>query len=163
VSVVPSSVAAVFAAAAGLSVEGVMRWGERVAPTESGVYAVALSDAPESPAGTLPAAPLSRAAIEEAPRGSARADAGRPAADELAARIAAFWLPDEPIVYIGLATSLRSSSVLSTTGTASGLPCHLVGADPPRMFARDAIEEELNARGITTRDADGNPCASFEG
>jgi len=49
------------------------------------------------------------ALIEEGDWALLRGDYGRrPSADAFAARIASFWLPDEPIVYIGLATSLRS-------------------------------------------------------
>jgi hypothetical protein len=105
----PSSVRTVFAAA-DLEVEGIVGWGERLPPTESGIYVVALTDDQDSLDGALPLAPISPPAIEEllAVRPELTLDGRRPTADELAARIAAFWLPDETIVYIGLATSLRS-------------------------------------------------------
>lgn len=104
-----STVAALFAAA-GLEPEGVVSWGERMAEQRSGVYVVALTRDCHSLESTLPAAPMSRAAIEEllAVRPELTLDGRRPTAAELAARIAAFWLPDEVVVYIGLATSLRS-------------------------------------------------------
>lgn len=105
----PSSVAAVFAAA-GLEPEGVVRWGMPLPDERSGVYAVALTDASASLEGTLPAVPISAAAIAEllVVRPELTLDGRRPSAEKLAARIGAFWFPDEPIVYIGLATSLRS-------------------------------------------------------
>jgi hypothetical protein len=106
---VPSTVAAVFAAA-GLKPQGVVRWGERVGDERSGVYVVALIDEQNSPTGALTEAPITDAAIEEllAVRPELTLDANRPTVAELKARIGAFWLPDEAIVYIGLATSLRS-------------------------------------------------------
>jgi hypothetical protein len=59
---------------------------------------------------TMPIAPISRAAIQEllAVRPELTLDGRRPSPAELASRIAAFWLPDEPILYMGLATSLRT-------------------------------------------------------
>jgi hypothetical protein len=106
---VPTPVAAVFAAA-GLQPESVVGWGERIAEAACGVYVVALTDEPESLACTLPNAPISEAAIEHLlkVRPELTLDGTRPSSTELSARIGAFWLPDELILYIGLATSLRS-------------------------------------------------------
>jgi hypothetical protein len=105
---VPSTVAAVFAAAS-LEAEGVVRWGGQVGDTRSGVYAVALTDEPDA-LNVLSAAPIAKSAIERllAVRPGLTLDGRRPSEAELAERIAGFWLPDETIVYIGLATSLRS-------------------------------------------------------
>lgn len=104
----PSTVSAVFAAA-DLEPEGVVRWGEPAGDKHSGVYVVALTDQVDA-VEVLPAAPISDAAIAEllAVRPELTLDRRRPSRRELAERIAAFWLPDETIVYIGLATSLRS-------------------------------------------------------
>jgi hypothetical protein len=106
---VPSRVATVFAAA-GLDQEGVVAWGQPLPNNRSGVYVVATGQEPDSLDRMLAQAPISGAAIEEllAVRPELTLDGQRPTADELASRIAAFWLPDEPIVYIGLATSLRT-------------------------------------------------------
>jgi hypothetical protein len=105
---VPSSVAFVFAAA-GLEPEGVTRWGGRAGEDRSGVYAVALTPDPHS-LEALSTAPISTLAISEllTVRPELTVDGKRPTVAELSSRISAFWLPDEPIVYIGLATSLRS-------------------------------------------------------
>jgi hypothetical protein len=58
----------------------------------------------------LPAAPISYAAIAQllAVRPELTLDGRRPSRRGLVERISAFWLPDETIVYVGLATSLRS-------------------------------------------------------
>lgn len=105
----PSSVAAVFAAA-GLEPEGVVGWGERAGDERSGVYVVALTNQIDSRDVALLVAPIADAAIEEllSVRPELTLDGKRPTVPELKARIGAFWLPDETIVYIGLATSLRS-------------------------------------------------------
>ncbi len=86
-----------------------MRWGEGIPETRAGVYAVALSVSGEE-LTTLSVAPVSMAAVGEllAVRPELTLDGARPSAGALAERIASFWLPDETIVYIGLAgTSLR--------------------------------------------------------
>jgi hypothetical protein len=82
-------------AAAGLEREGVVRWGERPAAEGNGVYVVALTDLPDSLGAVLPVAPMSGPAIDEllAVRPELTLDGKRPVPEELAARIAAFWLP----------------------------------------------------------------------
>jgi hypothetical protein len=104
----PSSVCALFAAA-DLDVEGVVRWGRPLSATESGVYAVALTDDPNALSRTR-AAPISPTAIDAlmSARPELTLDGRRPSRDQLTARIEGFWLPDEPVLYVGLATSLRS-------------------------------------------------------
>ena len=105
----PSSVADVFAAA-GLSPGGAVRWGDRVALDSPGVYAVALTADSGAVTGTLQTCPLSAEAVAEllAVRPELRVDGQRPSPAELSARLAALWLGDEAIVYLGLAgTSLR--------------------------------------------------------
>jgi hypothetical protein len=105
----PSTIASIFAAA-GLEPEGVVRWGWPVSENTSGVYVVALSDAPDSLDSALLQAPIDPAALDEllANRPELKLDGARPTVFDLAARIEGFWIPDEPILYIGLATSLRS-------------------------------------------------------
>lgn len=106
----PSSVAEIFAAARAVPA-GVVPWGTPPArPTESeapttGLYVVSLTDRPESAAGALGDAPISAAAIDAllAVRPELTLDRARPTREQLAERLAAFWLPDEVIVYIGLA------------------------------------------------------------
>jgi hypothetical protein len=106
----PSTVASVFAAA-GIGRVGVERWGTPLPPTASGVYVVALT--PEldiGAAAALASAPLSAHALEHLLMvcDDVRVD-GEPATVELLAeRLRDFWLAEEPVLYIGLASSLRS-------------------------------------------------------
>jgi len=107
---VPSTVADVFAAA-GVEPAGVVRWGSPpTAPPPgtrggTGIYAVALTETVDSLGGAIVAAPLSLAAIDEllSVRPELTLDGRRPTREDLYERLARFWLPDEVIVYIGLA------------------------------------------------------------
>jgi hypothetical protein len=106
----PSTVAAVFAAA-GLKPEGVVPWGTPISQAASGVYAVSLTGQVDVPAAAALPCPLSSDSLTELlhVRPELRVDGIRPDRDALAQRLAALWLVDEVIAYIGLAgTSLRS-------------------------------------------------------
>jgi hypothetical protein len=106
----PSTVAAVFAAA-GLEPQGVVPWGMPIPQTASGVYAVALTRQVGVSAEAALPCPLSSDRLTELldVRPELRVDGIRPDRDALAERLAALWLVDEVIAYIGLAgTSLRS-------------------------------------------------------
>lgn len=97
--------------ATGLSPEGSVRWGDRVPTDRPGIYVVAIADSPDSLEPTLQSAPISSTAIEELleVRPELRVDQARPTADDLKRRVAGFWLPDETVLYVGLAgTSLRN-------------------------------------------------------
>ena len=75
---------------------------------QRGVYVVALTEKADTLAATVAEAPISWAAIEQLlmVRPELTLDGQRPTPVQLAKRISAFWLPDETIVYVGLATSL---------------------------------------------------------
>lgn len=114
----PSTVADIFAAASA-SPAGVVRWGtppappvDRTAPA-TGIYVVALTDELDSRAGALAAPPISEAAIEEllAVRPELTLDHGWPTREQLLQRLAGFWLPDEVVVYIGLAGRRKNRPV----------------------------------------------------
>jgi hypothetical protein len=97
--------------AARLTPHGAVGWAETVPEPAPGVYVVSLTAETESAAGSIPAAPLSRAALRKwlEARPELQVDGRRPTVAELATRMAGFWLPDEVILYIGLAgASLRS-------------------------------------------------------
>jgi hypothetical protein len=97
-------------AAAELQPEGIVQWREPVPEGRPGVYLVSLSQGTDQGRG-IPTAPVSDAAIRSllATRPELTVDGKRPTKAQLAARIAAFWLPEEVVVYIGLAgTSLRT-------------------------------------------------------
>src|SRR5689334_3382349 len=98
--------------AAGLSPAGVVAWGQPVPDGSPGVYVVSLSEHADAQAAgsddpdRLPTrAPISPAAIQDwlEVRPELRLDLQRPTVSEFADRIAGFWLPDEVILYIGLA------------------------------------------------------------
>lgn len=74
------------------------------------LYAVALTDEPGRLRGTLPAAPISRDAVAElltVRSNELTLDGVKSNVDELVTRLAAFWLPDEVVQYIGLAGPRR--------------------------------------------------------
>jgi hypothetical protein len=105
---VPLTVAELFKAA-GLVPQGVVCWGERIPEEDSGVYVVAFTadiNALEARPGAAISMPAIRHLLDVRPE--LALNGKRPSAWELGARIGAFWLPDETIVYIGKATSLNS-------------------------------------------------------
>lgn len=88
-------------AAAGLVPEGVVAWAERVPAGRPGVYLVALTD--DADAVLTPRdVPLDDQALDTLiTLPTLRVDGRVPTRAELAARLAACWLPDEAVVYIG--------------------------------------------------------------
>lgn len=105
----PITIAEAFSAA-GLSPGGCVTWGTKPTTLGSGVYIVSLAESLDSVDGALPRAPLSSTAFERwlniCP--DVTVDGARPTIEALMRRVAAFWLRDEVIVYVGLATSLTS-------------------------------------------------------
>lgn len=87
-----------------------VRWGAQVRLDEPGAYVVSRLEDPSAAAPTCPAEIALDALCELLDvRPELRLDGVRPTANALAARLASFWLPDERVVYIGLAgTSVRS-------------------------------------------------------
>lgn len=93
-----------------MAVGGVERWGSPIPCGSPGVYLVTATADPHAHI-YIPHCPIATAAVAEllAARPELTLDGRRPTPEELAGRIASFWLPDEPVVYVGLAgTSLRS-------------------------------------------------------
>jgi len=105
---VPSTVASLFTAA-NAELVGVVQWGERIPPPKggpgTGIYVVSLTGAADRLDGTLPACPISTAAVSELLelRPELRLDGCRPDAAQLAGRLAAFWCADEVVLYVGRA------------------------------------------------------------
>ena len=97
--------------AAGAESAGVAPWGVRPAlPDESlgfatGIYVVSLTGDPDSVDGSRSAAPISVAAVDKLLDGRPELtlDGQGPSREQLVARLAGFWFPDEVVVYIGLA------------------------------------------------------------
>src|SRR3954454_8978684 len=114
----PSSVAHIFEAA-GAELAGVVPWGVSPRPSEApagaaiGIYVVALTDDPGSLEAPPPRAPVSESAVDEllSIRPELTLDGVRPEPQELAARLSAFWLPDEVVLYIGLAGPRKTRPV----------------------------------------------------
>jgi len=100
----PLTVADTFAAA-GLEPQGPVRWGAPVPETAQGVYSVALTDDARSLDGAFPRAPLDDATLAQLleVRPELRVSLAHADVDTLANRLNAFWLPDEVVLYIGLA------------------------------------------------------------
>lgn len=105
----PTSVAEAFAAA-GLVREAVVKWGTPPPSREAGVYVVALTPSLGEVDANLPRPPFYDEAFQawltRCP--ALTLDGVRPTADQLKRRIERFWLPDEAILYVGLATQLSS-------------------------------------------------------
>lgn len=106
---VPTTIKELFSAA-GLVPHGAVQWGTPPATSQPGVYAVSLGETTEAIGPTLAHAPLDRSVFETwlRVRPELTLDGARPTVDQLMKRVAGFWLPDETIVYVGLATTLSS-------------------------------------------------------
>jgi len=106
----PSTINDIFAAV-GLTPAGAVRWDTPIPAASPGVYAVSLSNDPAATPQSNIQCLIDPNAIQQwlnvCPALSL--DGQRPVVAALSKRIAEFWLPDEHIVYIGLAgTNLRS-------------------------------------------------------
>ncbi|GIK78450.1 MAG: hypothetical protein BroJett022_21400 [Actinomycetes bacterium] len=111
----PSSVRSIFAAAE-LEPDGSVSWGEPIPAPESGpttgVYAIAVTADVGARDNPHPICPRSENALNAllTARPELRLDGERPDPESLADRLAAFWLRDAPVLYIGLAGPRRSAA-----------------------------------------------------
>ena len=100
----PSSVAQLLSRV-GLERSGCVAWGEPVPERRTGVYVVSLSPSQDRTENLLVKCPVSAAALdnllEVCP--DLRLDGEVPSRDALGERLASYWLPDECVLYIGLA------------------------------------------------------------
>lgn len=107
----PTSVRKLFSSVS-LSINGQVRWGQPIKDTYAGVYVVAVTSNPDDEKniyGSNPPIDLNilKTWIDTVP--TLRVDGVRPTPAILKERLERFWLPDEPILYIGMAgTSLRT-------------------------------------------------------
>jgi transcription elongation factor GreA len=101
--------------AVGLLPDGPVVWGRPVPPTGAGVFVIELAE----PRAT---APLELARIgkwvERVPE--LRLDGERPTSKAVAARLAKFWLPTQPVLYIGASETAVSRRVAAIGATALG-------------------------------------------
>lgn len=105
----PSSVRSVLAEA-GLVPDGVVRWGELINSDEPGIYVVSSVDDVDAEGHEPRPAPIDEIAVARLLelRPELTMDGIRPDSIQLAERLAKFWLPDEHIIYIGLASDLHN-------------------------------------------------------
>ncbi len=101
--------------AVGLLPDGPVVWGRPLPPTNAGVFVIELAE----PRAT---APLELARIgkwvERVPE--LRLDGERPTSKAVAARLSAFWLPSQPVLYIGTSEHSVSRRVAAIGATALG-------------------------------------------
>lgn len=100
----------------GLIVDGPARWEERIAGRGPGVYLIELPDAPmEAPIDLA----LVRAWIERSP--GLLLDGERPTPHRLAQRLASFWLPRVPVLFIGQAPRSIAGRIAAQQQTPLGV------------------------------------------
>lgn len=97
-------------------------WRKPIPSTAPGVYIVSLSADPNSITETLPSAPINPAAISQLlnAKPELTVDGARPDAELLSQRVTEFWLPDESILYVGLAGSSLHDRVQAYYSTKLG-------------------------------------------
>ena len=106
----PTNIAEAFATV-GLAREGVVKWGTKPTTSEPGVYVVSLTEHLDTYDGRLTEAPLSEAEFQGwlTKRSDLTLDGVRPTLPQLTDRVRRFWIPDEVVLYMGLAgTSLST-------------------------------------------------------
>ena len=98
------------AAGVGLQLKGCVPWSVPIPSSLQGVYFVSLSPHSDQIVNLHSVAPISSTAVRDwvarVPR--MELDGKRATGEGLIERLSSFWLPDECVVYIGKATSLRS-------------------------------------------------------
>jgi hypothetical protein len=92
----------------GLRRKGIVNWGTKPKESTPGVYVVSLTKSLDAYDGVMSEAPLAESAFKQwcRVRSELRLDGKRPTVRRLMDRIRHFWIPDEVILYIGLADSL---------------------------------------------------------
>jgi hypothetical protein len=154
----PSTVEALLRSV-GLEWAGAVRWGDRPQLRTPGVYLVACTPDPTDLPAPTPAAPLSSRALDELlDRCLVTVDLQPASQTMLADRLAACWLPDEPILYIGMASRSVARRVgdyyrtrlgasrphaggwfVKTLATLDELWVHAASANDPRRSEQDLI------------------------
>jgi hypothetical protein len=148
-------------ATAGLERAGSVRWRMPLTASYPGVYLVTLDDSPSTCDDVLERAPISEARVAELLRArpALRLDASRPSGAILAERLAASWLPNETVLYIGLAgtsvgrrvsqyysTPLGARSphaggwFLKTLSNLDDLTVHYAAAPDPALAERTLLQ-----------------------
>lgn len=117
----PSAVNAILGAASTEWPRGLVAWGERPELDSPGIYLIGLTADVGSATGTaVPPVWVDRCRELLDARPELTLDGEHPDATVLSERLAAFWLPDEPILYIGLAGTSVASRVADYYRTPLG-------------------------------------------
>ncbi len=132
-------------------IDGPVRWTDPVPQRGPGVYVI-------ETVAPSPEAPLDHAAIREwlDRARELRLDGARPEATDLARRLASFWIPDTPVLFIGAAPRSIAGRIAAQLSTPLGVRRPYAGAhwlrtlrEEPRWrvwWARtDAVEEYTDA------------------
>lgn len=120
---------------AGLHPTETVRWGDSPEIDHPGIYVVAQT-ADLDFAGGLQSAPISNEAVEEllAARPELRVRGRRPSPEELAAALSSMWVPNEPILYIGMTDASVRKRVLAYYRTRLGARQPHAGGWPIKML-----------------------------
>lgn len=118
------STALALAARAGVTLGGVVPWGQSPRCDQPGVYMVSLDRDEGSAENAVSECPISATAVEKllSVRSELTVDGKRPSTHELATRISSFWLPNETILYVGLAGTSLSDRVRQLLPNAARRP-----------------------------------------
>jgi hypothetical protein len=105
---VTSSIRSVMSAA-GLQPNGVVRWGELINTDEPGIYVVSTERSVDIQGEQRRSTPLDLDALDHLLllRPNLMIDGRHPSRDDLATRLTEVWLPDEHVLYVGLAADLH--------------------------------------------------------
>lgn len=103
--------------AVGLRLDGPARWGTSVRATRPGVFVVEWPQALERPPIDISAVGTWIARVP-----TLTLDGARPTGKALAARLAAFWLPGETIVFVGMAPGSMNARLGELFSTSLGDP-----------------------------------------
>lgn len=124
--------------AAGLPHAGVVPWGTEVSLDAPGIYVIATSEN-VTDAGGLADCPVDIGCVTELIRQRPEAEIDRAPAnvDGLSRRIKQMWVPDEPVVYIGLASTSVRDRIRQFYVTRIGARAPHAGGWPIKMIDQD--------------------------
>ncbi len=111
----PDRSASALLRAVGVLADGPVVWGRPLPPTGAGVFVVEI-------ASPLPTAPLELTRIGKwlERLDDLRLDGTRPTSKALAARLGAFWMPSQPVLYVGASENSVSRRVAALIATPLG-------------------------------------------
>ncbi|WP_447647246.1 hypothetical protein [Microbacterium forte] len=125
---------------AGVSYGGVVRWGQPPSERSPGIYVVSSSENADESTG-LDAAPLDTAAVSTLVRIRPEASIdGSPATEAtMQTRLREMWVPNEPVLYVGLAGTSVRARVTQYYNTKIGARAPHAGGWPIKMLDQAAL------------------------